>query len=120
MLPRCLPSARSSSQGSVGSFHTANPIDSERSSLNGYSELEGEEAREDMYHIRPEEEEEDTDGTLRSNPSPHQAIACRGSGRERDEMVHRERNWINQPKLLLAESETVPPCPEKRPLGMAQ
>lgn len=117
MLPRCLPSARSSSQGSAGSFHTANPIDSERSSLNGYSEFEGEEARggtADMYHVRPEEEEGDTDGTLRSTPSPHQAIASRGSGREMD----RERNWINQPKLLPAESETVPPCPEKRPLGI--
>lgn len=57
-------------------------------------------------------EEEDTDVTLCSTSSPHQTLDSRTSRRE----VGRGRNWIDQPKLLVAESDEVPPCPEKRPL----
>ena len=89
--------APSPSPGSPGSYHTANPIDSERSSLNGYSELE--EGRGGMVPMQPEEE--DTDVTLCSNSGPLE--------------MNRGRNWIDQPKLLVAESDEVRPWPEKRP-----
>ena len=63
------------------------------------------------YH----EQEDDPDVTLRYNPSPPPALPDSHSGASggREEGA---RNWINQPKLVPAESEAVPPCPEKRPL----
>ena len=51
----------------------------------------------------PEAEETEEEVTLRNSPSPPRSDGA-------------ARNWINQPKLIPADSETVPPCPEKRPL----
>ena len=62
-----------------------------------------------------EQEEDEADVTLRYNPSPPPASANSHSGASGGR-GERGRNWINQPKLVPAESEAVPPCPEKRPL----
>ena len=62
-----------------------------------------------------EQEEDEADVTLRYNPSPPPALANSHSGASGGR-GERGRNWINQPKLVPAESEAVPPCPEKRPL----
>ena len=62
-----------------------------------------------------EQEDDETDVTLRYNPSPPPAPIDSHSGASGGR-GGRERNWINQPKLVPAESEVVPPCPEKRPL----
>ena len=55
-----------------------------------------------------EEEEEDANVTLQAEASGHSVGGGGGRGRPYQ---------TEQPKLLLAESETVAPCPEKRPLG---
>ena len=55
-----------------------------------------------------EEEEEDANVTLQAEASGHLVGGGGGGGRPYQ---------TEQPKLLLAASETVAPCPEKRPLG---
>ena len=60
----------------------------------------------------PGTEETDEEVTLCNNPSPPQDMEdsmTRGAEGE-------ARNWIGQPKLIPADSDTIPPCPEKRPL----
>lgn len=140
-----LTPARSSSPGS-GSFHTANPIDSERSSLTGQDSVDdGEDwerekqdnlssveipslgAPQISSHLRDDsgsESDDDTDITLRNNSdSPPVATVTglndggRGGGGEASRnKSERGRNWLHQPKLEAVESENVLPCPQKRPL----
>lgn len=70
---------------------------------------------ETVHHVQ-EEEDGDTDVTLRYNPPSALADGQGGGGSGSWGREEGGRNWINQPKLLLAESETIPPCPEKRSL----
>ena len=62
----------------------------------------------------PSSEEEEEEVTLRQHLSPPQSMEY---PRERGVAEGEARNWIGQPKLIPADSDTVPPCPEKRPLA---
>ena len=58
----------------------------------------------------PDDSDGEEEVTMRNHPSPPRSM-----GHSRREGGG-ARNWINQPKLIPADSETVPPCPDKRPL----